>query len=192
MGRLFVVDILVNATGAVLTLLFLLILRLSPAQSDVPPMFPDRPVMWIEVSLAAGGELDRLALRLRQRGAQVEETVLYPRGNNEPLRPRDSIATPFGPWGGSWQGDRLRAIVPCPAPGSDWRLTLHYAATGLGKIESTEATVRVALSSNGPLNLSSTTMTRNTQTGALTQTMRLDPAAIPQFHWRNVSEARCD
>lgn len=192
MQRLFVVDVLVNATGAVLILFFLLILRLSPSQSNIPPMFPDRPVMWIDVAVDIGGDIERLALWLQQEGRNGKDAVFRPAARGSPLKLGVSVPTPFGPWGSTRQGETLRVVVPCPEPDSRWRLSLKYPATGDEIIKKTKATVNVTLSSKNKQDLSSTAMTRDNQTGTLTQAVSLIPGEIPVLRWTNTSEIRCD
>ena len=49
-SRLFVADILVNGTGAMMVLLFLFIVRLSPQEHSAPPTSLNRPLMLIDIT----------------------------------------------------------------------------------------------------------------------------------------------
>lgn len=192
-GRMFVVDILVNATGAVLILFFLLILRLSPSQSDVPPLFPNRSVMWIDVSLEAPGDIDRLGLRLWHLAPGRNEAVLRPGGPGQAQRiETEAPSKPFGPWGSTRHGDMLRTIVPCPATRSEWQLSFNYPADGNDIILGTTARVSIALSSTEDQALRWVNSAVSSPSGSLLQAIPLQPGEDAMVRWQNISEASCD
>jgi len=126
-SRLFIADILVNGTGAMMVLLFLFVVRLNPQTDSSPPTSLNRPMMLIDISSAdsIGDQVVPFSVRLST--PSVGDFIAVPNAGvgvfevQSPTMPDTTI----GAWGVAAIPDGMRIIVPCPETG-DWTLVLTY------------------------------------------------------------------
>ncbi|EEE37842.1 hypothetical protein RKLH11_1680 [Rhodobacteraceae bacterium KLH11] len=124
-GGLFIADILVNATGSMMILLFLFIVRLSPWPAPEDPRSTIQPVMIVEIQSSTGATTFPISASLAvQNGKSITVTDDGSTGPNVALSP--SFGPEIGNWGGEIEIDFMRLIVPCPPPTSTWDLNLFF------------------------------------------------------------------
>lgn len=155
-SRLFIADILVNGTGAMMVLLFLFVVRLNPQTDSSPPTSLNRPMMLIDISSkdSIGNQVVPFSVRLST--PSVGDFIAVPKSDvgefdkQSPPMPDTTI----GAWGVAAIPDGMRIIVPCPETG-DWTLVLTYPGPSTSlRHDEHEVEVRVQLLADAASSLS--------------------------------------
>ena len=191
-SRLFVADILVNGTGAMMVLLFLFIVRLSPQEHLAPPTSLNRPLMLIDIysSEAVLTPVVPFSAYLANTISNAEAVPIA----QKPFFFRKSPRSPdagFGDWGVTPTADGMRLIVPCPETGS-WALTLTYPTAASDLRDAIhEVVVRVRLLGDESASLNCNTSAA-LNTAECSRTLSLQFEKNQKMTWLSSLEANCD
>lgn len=152
-GGLFIADILVNATGAMMILLFLFIVRLSPWPAPEDPRSAIQPIMIVELHSSPGGKPFPVSASLAvQNGRSMTVTpIAASTGRDVALSP--SFGPEIGNWGREIGNDIMRLIVPCPPPNSTWDLRLFFPSPQSGLRGEISIDLQVFASADSPESL---------------------------------------
>lgn len=134
---IFIVDILVNATGATIVLLFLFLARINPEPEPPVDVMPDVGLVWLDLDLP---ESSSILAELRVRDTDI---VLYATSGSLtstlPLKQSPDDAPDIG--GASVRfpdKDTARFIIPCPPTETVLVLKLTFALLDLERSADTE------------------------------------------------------
>lgn len=119
-----IIDVIVNAAGATMILLFLFMVRISPNSVIEPPHYHYGSVLRIEIS-GFEKELREEVVAQLTNSSTVNYRIVYGKGKNLiNVSPATRVLGQIGTWMEPLASDRgnIVTIVPCPANDSKWQL----------------------------------------------------------------------